>query len=469
MHYIYYYSSTRGSEEHLCLRGGPACGPRAKAVRADMLARQLRRATSSVRRAAAVRALPLHHHQQQLASRAFASAAGPDDPTQRVPGAPVLDISVHPGGTPGIGGYHDLGGLDGAGPVLAVGADRPHAFWEKRVHALCGVLVSKGLLSVDEMRRGWEQLQPESYSKMTYYEKWASSITTIMLERGALTEAALVEQRGPEVESDTVVRFLPGNIVRVKREDEFKTRWRKPHLRTPGYCHGCYGVVERVAGVFSSPEALAFGGRDLAAQGSQPLYRVRFRQSDLWPGSAPTDTVDVEIYQSWLEHGPEGELPRAPSHVVAPAGGADSDHGHGHGHGEGEDDHDHGTRQETEAAAVALEEESLLPEPPVAAALVGALLHTGVVSAAEITGGIEAVDRLGQADGPVRSQPTASAPASQPHTQRMCYRSMQQPDGFAVQGQRCLTVSLRTYTAFCGFFCLLRESRCSQGRSARSW
>ena len=46
--------------------------------------------------------------------------------------------------------------LAGAALVLAAGADRPHAHWERRVHGLCGVLVGKGLLSVDEMRRGWE-------------------------------------------------------------------------------------------------------------------------------------------------------------------------------------------------------------------------------------------------------------------------------------------------------------------------
>ena len=335
---------------------------------------------------------------------------------QRVPGAPVLDISVHPGGVPGAGGYHDIGGVEGTGPVLVASADRPHAHWEKRIHALCGVLVSKGLLSVDEMRRGWEQLQPEAYSKMSYYEKWASSITKIMLERGVLSEASLEAQRGPEVESDTVVRFFPGDVVRVKREEEFRTRWRKPHLRTPGYCHGCHGVVERVAGVFSSPEALAFGGRDLAAQGSQPLYRVRFRQSDLWPGgSESTDTVDVEIYQNWLERGPKNVLPHPPSHMIAPVPQCGHGHGHGHGHGGGpEDDHDHGTRQETEAAAVTLEEHELLPEPAVAAALVGALLADGVVGGAEITRSIEAVDRLGQADGSVQHARSPSAPPLPP-------------------------------------------------------
>ena len=36
---------------------------------------------------------------------------------------------------------------------------------------------------------------------------------------------------------------------------------------------------------------------------AQPLYRVRFRQKDVWPDYAgsPQDVLEVEIYQHWLE------------------------------------------------------------------------------------------------------------------------------------------------------------------------
>ena len=35
----------------------------------------------------------------------------------------------------------------------------------------------------------------------------------------------------------------------------------------------------------------------------QPLYRVRFAQSDVWPeyASGSKDTLDIEIHQHWLE------------------------------------------------------------------------------------------------------------------------------------------------------------------------
>ena len=39
-------------------------------------------------------------------------------------------------------------------------------------------------------------------------------------------------------------RFRKGDLVRVKAEDA-RVRWRKPHLRTPGYIYGLVGEVER--------------------------------------------------------------------------------------------------------------------------------------------------------------------------------------------------------------------------------
>jgi nitrile hydratase len=89
-------------------------------------------------------------------------------------------------------------------------------------------------------------------------------------------------------------RFAPGQRVRVRRADG------PGHIRTPRYVRGMSGVVERLCGAFPNPEELAFNRPGLPAQ---PLYRVRFRQTELWPDYAgpPNDTLEVEIYQHWLE------------------------------------------------------------------------------------------------------------------------------------------------------------------------
>ena len=72
------------------------------------------------------------------------------------------------------------------------------------------------------------------------------------------------------------------------------------HVRTPYYIRGKRGVIERLCGVYRNPEELAYARSGLP---KQPLYRVRFLQRDVWPeyrGRAD-DTVDIEIYQHWLE------------------------------------------------------------------------------------------------------------------------------------------------------------------------
>jgi hypothetical protein len=84
--------------------------------------------------------------------------------------------------------------------------------------------------------------------------------------------------------------------------ESVKVRYAQPsgHVRTPAYVRGHRGVVERVCGNYANPEELAYGRPGLPAK---PLYRVRFLQADLWPdyqGEA-SDSVDVEIFEHWLE------------------------------------------------------------------------------------------------------------------------------------------------------------------------
>lgn len=78
------------------------------------------------------------------------------------------------------------------------------------------------------------------------------------------------------------------------------------HIRTPYYIRGKQGTIERICGEFANPEELAFGRDGLP---KLPLYRVRFRQRSVWPHyiGAPDDTVDIEIFEHWLEHAHPGE------------------------------------------------------------------------------------------------------------------------------------------------------------------
>ena len=89
-------------------------------------------------------------------------------------------------------------------------------------------------------------------------------------------------------------RYKVGEKVRVMKA------YPPGHIRTPFYIRGHTGTVERVCGAFPNPEELAQMRDGLPAQ---PLYRVRFRQKDVWPEyrGPEGDVVEIEIYQHWLE------------------------------------------------------------------------------------------------------------------------------------------------------------------------
>ena len=56
----------------------------------------------------------------------------------------------------------------------------------------------------------------------------------------------------------------------------------------------------RICGDFPNPEELAYR-RD--GRPAPTLYRVRFTMAEVWGKGAeyPTDTIDAEIFEHWLE------------------------------------------------------------------------------------------------------------------------------------------------------------------------
>ena len=80
---------------------------------------------------------------------------------------------------------HDLGGAVRfrCTPVDPDDDAPPDAFG-KRVDALRQVLAAKKLMTVDELRRGIESIPEDEYFVLTYYERWMTSICTLMVEKG---------------------------------------------------------------------------------------------------------------------------------------------------------------------------------------------------------------------------------------------------------------------------------------------
>ncbi|MBV9758417.1 MAG: nitrile hydratase subunit beta [Alphaproteobacteria bacterium] len=70
--------------------------------------------------------------------------------------------------------------------------------FDRDVDGLRQVLGLKGIMSVDELRRGIEAIPEPEYHRLAYYQRWIRSIADNLLRKGVITEAELraVLERG---------------------------------------------------------------------------------------------------------------------------------------------------------------------------------------------------------------------------------------------------------------------------------
>jgi len=95
----------------------------------------------------------------------------------------------------GARGHHDMGGLP-AGPVEY--EEHDYEQWERRVDGLMmilsGIRGRQRMITVDELRKNIEALPPEAYERMNYYDRWVTSITQTLIQRGVITTAELARK-----------------------------------------------------------------------------------------------------------------------------------------------------------------------------------------------------------------------------------------------------------------------------------
>ncbi len=95
--------------------------------------------------------------------------------------------------------HHDMGGLDRG----AISPDSHEiALWEKRIESMVRLLSMRDppIVTVDEMRRGIEELPPELYDTLSYYERWIASLTNILVEKGVLDADELKARAAADAE-----------------------------------------------------------------------------------------------------------------------------------------------------------------------------------------------------------------------------------------------------------------------------
>ncbi len=91
---------------------------------------------------------------------------------------------------------HDMGGMPSDQPIDQ--SSHEWADWEHMTNALVGALRHRGMMNVDELRRGIEAMRPDEYHSATYYERWSASLETLLVEKGILTTEE-IDARAAEV------------------------------------------------------------------------------------------------------------------------------------------------------------------------------------------------------------------------------------------------------------------------------
>jgi nitrile hydratase len=204
-------------------------------------------------------------------------------------------------------GVHDMGGMDGFGPVVR---DELvfHAEWERRAFGMVSATPVAG--NIDEFRHVVERLDPALYLTASYYGRWLAAHEIRLVERGLLTSddvdarvgpaarpsatpplglPAGSDDEGPQRDVARPARFAAGDRVTVRDVHP------RGHTRVPRYIRGRHGTVRLVHPAFVFPDSRAHG------RGADPqyVYAIAFQARDLW--GEGDHVVHVDVFEPHLE------------------------------------------------------------------------------------------------------------------------------------------------------------------------
>ena len=212
-------------------------------------------------------------------------------------------------------GAHDLGGWSGFGPIVTTD-DGPDAPFDPHFRAQVVCILASFPIGVG-LRGYIEQLDPATYLRSSYVERWVRATEAATLAHGVLAPEDLDRWRSaiadggavptttnPEVAQMVVdhittrhsalsepddPRFGVGDVVVVRR------MWdERHHHRCPRYVRGARGTIERVIGSSQVPDGPGLGGTEVE-------YTVGFASSELWGDDEPPFSVFIDLYEHYLE------------------------------------------------------------------------------------------------------------------------------------------------------------------------
>jgi nitrile hydratase beta subunit len=214
-------------------------------------------------------------------------------------------------------GIHDLGGMQGFGPVPVKSGDKDFADladWEKRMWGLARSALAPGI-TIDWFRHGLERMVPSDYLSFGYFNKWCANYLMLMIDNGSIsmedvTRGHVMDPAPPAkpVTLRDVLAITAKADISFETEapaepalavgDAVVTRRTVPgdHTRLPRYARGARGSVIAHHGSHVLPDQGVHGKRV-----GEHLYTVAFAAPDLWGEDAdPRDEVTLDLWESYL-------------------------------------------------------------------------------------------------------------------------------------------------------------------------
>jgi nitrile hydratase beta subunit len=221
-----------------------------------------------------------------------------------------------------MNGVHDMGGMQGYGPVLPEKDESLfHEDWERRALALTLAMGATGQWNIDLSRAARESLPPAEYLGSSYYAIWLRGLEKLMRERALVVadelasgvmstppapvarvlqaadvDAALARGSSTTRPPPAPAEFALGMRVRARNMHP------QGHTRLPQYVRGHTGTIVRVHGAHVFADAHA--SRPLPPFLEQPewLYTVVFTAQELWgPKADAAVQVSVDAWEPYLE------------------------------------------------------------------------------------------------------------------------------------------------------------------------
>jgi nitrile hydratase beta subunit len=216
-----------------------------------------------------------------------------------------------------MNGIHDMGGMHGMGPIGYLETEPVfHEAWEARIYSISYAVQSTGKLRLG-LRPPIENIPAGEYLRMSYYERWLTSIIERMVASDLVTRDEIKTGRPATASANAPLALSPADAVAAqfkipatRRSIQVAARFQSgqpvrarninpvTHTRLPRYARGKSGTIERDHGVFVFMDTSAYS----AGENPQHVYSVRFGARELWGDeAAPHDAVYLDLFEDYLE------------------------------------------------------------------------------------------------------------------------------------------------------------------------